>query len=293
MVFKKNNKEKIRRGVITAHYGVAVDVFFRDDSTTNMIRVKRNSGHVVGDSVTVQGELLKRLERSSELSRMDARGGIHIVGANLDVLCIVVSCEPLSPPGFIDRATVAARAANLQPVLVMNKSDLAERGRPEWAELYESLGYPVLEVSAKTKRGLPTLQTTLAGRISAFVGPSGVGKSSLINAIVPGLDLDTATVSEHHGKGRHTTRVATLHGLPSGGFLADTPGIRELGTWKLPLEELDRCFLELAERRSSCAFRRCSHTHEPHCAVLEAVARGEIDAQRYESYVKLREEACG
>ena len=258
---------------------------------------------VIGDRVRIEEpdehtrvvvEVLPRTRRFSR--RQPGRGAARedVLIANLDQLMVTFGHG--SPPlkrRLLDRFLVIAEQQQIRASIVMNKSDLAERGRPEWAELYESLGYPVLEVSAKTKRGLPTLQTTLAGRISAFVGPSGVGKSSLINAIVPGLDLDTATVSEHHGKGRHTTRVATLHGLPSGGFLADTPGIRELGTWKLPLEELDRCFLELAERRSSCAFRRCSHTHEPHCAVLEAVARGEIDAQRYESYVKLREEACG
>lgn len=256
---------------------------------------------VIGDRVRIEEpndhtrvvvEVLPRKTRFSR--RQPGRGPARedVLIANLDQLMVTFGHG--SPPlkrRLLDRFLVIAEYQQVQASIVMNKSDLAEPRGSDWKELYESLGYPVLEVSATTNRGLDTLQTALAGKISAFVGPSGVGKSSLINAIVPGLELETATVSSHHGKGRHTTRVATLHRLPSGGFLADTPGIRELGTWELPLDDLDRCFPELDEHRRDCGFRRCSHTHEPHCAVVEALARGEIDAERYESYVKLREEA--
>jgi ribosome biogenesis GTPase len=256
---------------------------------------------VIGDQVRIEEpddhtrvvvEVLPRKRRFSR--RQPGRGPARedVLIANLDQLVITFGHgSPALKRRLLDRFLVIAEHQQVQALIVMNKSDLAVAGGSDWKELYESLGYPVLEVSAATNRGLAALQTALAGKISAFVGPSGVGKSSLINAIVPGLELETATVSDHHGKGRHTTRVATLYGLPSGGFLADTPGIRELGTWELPLEDLDRCFPELEERRRDCAFRRCSHTHEPHCAVLEALARGEIDAERYESYRRLREEA--
>ncbi len=166
MKLKRRNLEKKstqqtenKKGVIVAHYGVAVDVLFSEDNDRSMIRVKRNSGHVVGDKVIVKEDVLTRLERNSELSRMDARGGMHIVGANLDVLCIVVSCEPLPPPGFIDRAIVSARASNLRPVLIINKSDL-----PCFAE-YQAAIQPVYQesvqiftLSAEDGTGLETTQ---------------------------------------------------------------------------------------------------------------------------------------
>ena len=177
----------------------------------------------------------------------------------------------------------------------MNKADLRDPRHTEaGSRAYEALGYQVLTVSATNGSGQAKLGALTAARhdkISAFVGPSGVGKSSLINRILPELELNTASVSDHHGKGRHTTRVATLHALREGGFLADTPGIRELGTWALPIEHLDRCFPELAAYRDGCTFRSCSHTHEPQCAVMDAVTAGDIDPERYESYVRLREEA--
>jgi ribosome biogenesis GTPase len=212
--------------------------------------------------------------------------------ANLDQL-VVTFChgEPPLKRRLLDRFLVIAEQQGVEAIIVVNKADLAPSPSLPWRDVYESLGYTILEVSAATGRGISELRAALEGRISAFVGPSGVGKSSLINQIVPHLELETRAVSEHHGKGRHTTRVATLHALPGGGFLADTPGIRELGTWALPEDELDRCFPELDELRAQCAFRRCSHVHEPNCAVIEALNEGRIDADRYESYLRLRGEA--
>lgn len=256
---------------------------------------------VIGDQVMVAHpgkrtfvvvEVLPRTTRFSR--RQPGRGPKRedVLVANLDQLMITFCYgRPLLNKRLLDRFLVIAEHQYIQPVIVMNKADLRQPGESGWQKGYESIGYPVLDVSAGTGEGMDELARVLQGKISAFVGASGVGKSSLINRILPELDLNIASVNDHHGKGRHTTRVASLHGLEAGGFLADTPGIRELGTWELPIEHLDQCFPEFRTCRERCAFRGCSHTHEPLCAVLDAVNAGEVDSERYESYVRLREEA--
>ena len=241
--------------------------------------------HVVTD-------VLPRRTRFSR--RQPGRGPVRedVLVANLDQLLITFCYgQPKLNTRLLDRFLVIAEHQDIQPLIVMNKSDLQSPGDAAWQQTYEAIGYSILNVSAHSGAGLDALSRALDDKISAFVGPSGVGKSSLINCILPGLDLGVADVSESHGKGRHTTRVASLYPLPGGGFLADTPGIRELGTWALPAEHLDACFPELVPYLPRCAFRSCSHTHEPDCAVMEAVNAGAIDRERYDSYVRLREDA--
>lgn len=246
-----------------------------------------------GEDDAVVVEVLPRASRFSRRQPGKGPGREDVLVANLDQL-LVVFCHgrPSLNTRLLDRFLVIAEHQDVDAVIVMNKTDLR---RPQadsgWQQIYQSMGYPVLNVSAETGEELGSLRQVLRGKISAFVGPSGVGKSSLINRILPDLGLGTGEVSEHHGKGRHTTRVASLHALPGGGFLADTPGIRELGAWALPIEHLDRCFPEFAPYLGCCAFRSCSHTHEPRCAVLGAVESGVIDRSRYESYLRLREQA--
>jgi len=256
---------------------------------------------VIGDRVMVSRpdqrsvvvvEVLPRHSRFSRRQPGRGPGKEDVLVANLDQL-LITFCHgrPVLNTRLLDRFLVIAEHQYVRPVIVLNKADLREPEQQAWQRTYESIGYPILTVSADTGEGMEALIGALHDNISAFVGPSGVGKSSLINRILPGVDLNIASVSDHHGKGRHTTRVASLHALPTGGFLADTPGIRELGTWELPIKHLDQCFPELGPYRERCAFRSCSHTHEPQCAVVDALNAGSIDPERYDSYVRLREES--
>ena len=274
-------------GLILSHFGVAVEVLFADGER-RMVRVKRNSGHVVGDLVQVEGEVLQRLARRTELRRRDARGGVHLVAANLDVLGVVVA--PLSPAGFIDRAIVAARAAGLEPFVVVNKCDL-----PQARALSEALletyaaAVPVFALSAAKKEGLEPLRAFLSqGHRGAFVGSTGVGKSSLLNALCPDIDLKVAEVSDYKFLGRHTTTVSSLHSVPGGGELVDTPGFRDFGMVDICCEELAAYFPGFeALQQQGCRFHNCRHRQEPGCSVAGLVASGELASERYQTYLEL------
>jgi len=282
--------DRVSRGVITAHHGVEVEVAFATGKR-RMVRVKRNSGHVVGDDVEVTGELLERLPRRTELRRRDARGGVHLLAANLDVLGIVVALNSLS--GFIDRAIVAARVANLQPFIVVNKCDLEET-TPLLADLNRIYAdsVPVFAISAKSRIGLAPLQAFLKeGHRGVFVGTSGVGKSSLLNAICPTIDLKVGDINVHSGMGRHTTTVSTLHLLSEGGELVDTPGFRDFGLVDILAEELSSHFPGFeAHGEGSCRFRNCRHRSEPGCSVIRLVELGQISTERYTTYIELLKE---
>ena len=280
------------RGVITSHLGVAVEVALAD-GTARRVRVQRKSGHVVGDDVEVTGERLVGLPRRSELRRRSPMGGIHVVAANLDVLGIVVALDPIPLPGLIDRAAVAARVAGIAPFLIINKADLD----PDGEYLQECLDLlaadlPVFAVSASSGAGLPELAAFLQTRgRGALVGPSGVGKSSLLNALVPGADLTTRELSEAHGTGRHTTTVSTLLKLPLGGELADTPGVREYGLVEVSPRDLAQYFVGFDTVEGACRFRDCLHEGEPGGAIMKAVDDGRIPEERYASYRSVLGEA--
>lgn len=283
-------KENKKKGIIVAHYGVAVEVLFSGDDQHHVVRVKRKSGHVVGDSVVVEGETLTRLERKSELCRMDARGGIHIVSANLDVLCIVVSCEPLSPPGFIDRAIVSARATGLTPILVVNKSDLTCS-----AEYYEQVvavyknSIDIFFISAETAQGFDIFSDYLnQDHRAIFVGPTGVGKSSILNVLLPGVNLQTGEISESKKRGRHTTTVSTLHSLEGGGELIDSPGFNDFGLVDITIQEMANHFPGFEKANEHyCRFRDCRHKNEPGCSVIKFVKDEKINIDRYTTYLQL------
>lgn len=281
-----------KEGLIVAHYGVSVEVL-GPDGTRSMVRVKRSSGHVVGDRVEVTGEVLRRLDRRTELRRRDARGSVHLVGANLDVVGVVVSHLPVQPHGFIDRAIVAARTEGLQPFLVINKCDLEGSAIFVLAmrKPYEA-SVPVFPLSAATKTGLGPLRDFLGkGHRGAFIGTTGVGKSSLLNALCPDIDLKVGLVNEFNSRGRHTTTVSTLHTLSSGGELIDTPGFQDFGLVDISAQDLAVYFpgFEMAGH-GTCRFRDCRHRTEPGCVVLDLVEKNEIARERYTAYLEVLDE---
>jgi len=253
----------------------------------------------VGDRVTITtsedgtGMIDEVHERHSVFSRI--RSGIkqefrQIILANPDQLVAVFACAHPEPHlRMLDRFLVIAEKQHIDALIVANKIDLVtmKQARDIFG-LYETLGYPVLYTSAHTGEGVDTLRDHLQGKISAFAGPSGVGKSSLLNAVQPDLGLHVRAVSEATSKGKHTTQVRELFPLDVGGYVADTPGIRTLALWDTEPEELDAYFVEMRDLVSECKFSDCTHTHEPGCAVREAVSKGDITPQRYNSYLRLR-----
>ncbi len=257
----------------------------------------------VGDRVVLEKEqdaeafaIGEILPRRSRLARRVPGGGQgeRIVAANVDqVLIVFAAANPEPHPRMLDRFLVIAEANQLAARIVINKIELVggvDVARPRWID-YERAGYPVHYTSVKKREGLDELRDSLAGVVTVLTGPSGVGKSSLLNAMFPGLELRVGEISESVNKGRHTTVGGYVHPLPGAdGYVVDTPGLREVGMWLLSPSELDACFPEIRTRSDACRFADCTHQHEPECAVRDAVSRGDISTARYESYLKLRTE---
>jgi ribosome biogenesis GTPase len=292
-----------RRGVVLRDEGSRVVVDLDGEEAACVVRkgfVHRGRKHVkavvVGDGVLVEasGEGLAVVHvepRGTSISRPDPSHPHReqVLVANLDAVLVVAAArDPDLVPGLIDRFLVAAESRGLEVGLAVNKVDLdTEREFEGVAGIYGRLGYPVFAASAATGEGLAAVRAFLTGRTTAFLGHSGVGKSSLANALDPSLRLRTASVHAGTGLGTHTTTTVSLLRLPWGGYLVDTPGIREFGLWSMAPRDLSRWYREIAQVAEDCRFGDCLHEREPGCAVKEAAAAGHVAACRYESYLRL------
>lgn len=235
-------------------------------------------------------EISPRVRMLSRMAPLPSGEYEQIIIANPDQAVLVFACRQPEPRyGMLDRFLVICEQRGIPVLIVANKYDLVT---PDVAQdkfaVYSNIGYPVLFTSVKTGTGIDELRERLAGRISVLTGPSGVGKSSLLNTLLPGLELDARDVSQATNKGRHTTVYREMYPLPDGGYVADTPGLKALALFDIEAEELDGYFPELRELVPYCQFSDCTHTHEPGCAVLVALGKGVVSTMRYDSYVRMR-----
>ena len=262
--------------------------------------VRSTNPVVVGDEVACEADeggdyviadILPRrnyvIRRASNLSKES-----HIIAANVDQALLMASLRsPETPTEFVDRFLVTCEAYKVPVTILLSKLDLQDaEAVAEFRAVYEGAGYRVLEVSVREGRGVEEVRELLAGRTTLVSGNSGVGKSTLIQAIDPSLDIRTGEISESHHKGRHTTTFSTMYPLAGGGAVIDTPGIKGFGLIDIDEAELWHYFPEMMRVAPDCRFYNCTHTHEPGCAVTEAVKAGEIAWPRYESYLKIRDE---
>ncbi len=227
------------------------------------------------------------IRRASNLSKES-----HIIAANIDQALLMVTLrQPATPPEFVDRFLVTCEAYKIPATILLSKRDLQDDGEvAAFRQIYEGAGYAVEEVSVAENRGVERIHALLRGRRTLVSGNSGVGKSTLIQAIDPALDIRTGEISESHHKGRHTTTFSTMYPLAGGGEVIDTPGIKGFGLIDIDDAELWHYMPEMMRTAPDCRFYNCTHTHEPGCAVVEAVRRGEIAVERYESYLKMMDE---
>ncbi len=291
--------EPEQEGLVTAHFGTQVEIVAIDDEKReNHFRchMRTNLGSLVtGDRVVWRynpkhglGVVVAVLPRTSELNRPDAHGRERTVAANINQIVVVFAPYPEAHGNLIDRYLVAAHTLNIPVCLVLNKVDRISGNNQakidSLTRIYEDLGYPLLRVSKATGEGMDTLTNQLSERISIFVGQSGVGKSSLVNKLLPNAQARVGELSQAKQKGTHTTTTAQLFHFPGGGDLIDSPGIREFGLWHMEPEQVLEGFIEMRELIGHCKFRDCRHQKEPGCAILKAEQEGRILPERLASY---------
>ena len=299
---KPPSAAEVRTGCVVESYGRRVVVLTSDTAERLSCKIRgRRTEVVAGDMVQLEREtgaadseywvVAARLPRRNVLQRTDSRGGVEDIASNLDQLGIVVAPRPTCDPFIIDRYLAGAGYAGIDSLLILNKQDLigaGEFGPEEFAfiDTYRRIGIPVVTVSAKRGTGLDALKERLQGRRTLLAGQSGVGKSSLTNALCEGAYRATSDLSVGSGQGKHTTVSSAIVQLPWG-ELTDSPGVRDYAPPVMPLPDIQRGYLEIIQRAGGCRFQNCLHLREPQCAVLAAVESGQIDPRRLESYRRL------
>jgi ribosome biogenesis GTPase len=290
------------KGRVVGRFGKHANVELVADGSIHKCHIRRTINSVVcGDNVIFRpslsdddrdrGVIEVVLDRITTLTRPDFYDGVKPIAANIDQIIVVNAIVPQLSAHIIDRYLVACEDVEIQPIIVINKMELLSDEDREYVaeviDIYEEIGYRVIYTSCATQEGIAELATLLKDKISVFVGQSGVGKSSIINQLLPDADEVVGDISENSGLGQHTTTAAKLLHFEQGGDLIDSPGVREFGLWHLPVEKVTSGFIEFRDYLGGCKFTDCKHGTDPGCLIRDAVMRGKISEDRYESYHKI------